>query len=117
MRRILFINPVSNETYKNTIYFEGGDIIYDKEDFSDCVYFICQGFVTIANETEQSVKLINQGSFIGETNCILGKPRGVRAVAQTQCKLIKISKEDFLKIINTNTKASKKAMKKITKEV
>ena len=117
VRRVLFINPVSNEASKNTIYFEGGDIIYDENDISDCVYFICQGFVTIANPAEQSVKLINQGSFIGETNCILGKQRGVRAIAQTQCKLIKVSREDFLKILNTNTKASKKAMKKITREV
>jgi len=117
IRRILFINPISNETSKNTVYFNGGDTIYDKEDSSDFVYFICQGFVTIANESEKSVRLINQGSFIGETNCILGKPRGVKALAQTQCRLIKIPREDFFKIINASTQASKKAMKKITREV
>ena len=117
IRRILFINPVSNETSRNTVLFNGGETIFDSEDSSDFVYFICQGFVTIANENEKSVQLIHQGSFIGETNCILGKSRGAKAIAQTQCRLIKISREDFFKIINASTQASKKAMKKITREV
>jgi membrane protein len=114
LRRILFINPVSDETYQNTIYYEGSDVIYLPQENADSVYFICKGFVSIENEETKKSELINQGSFIGENACILNKKRGEKALAFTQCKLIKISKEDFLSILHANPKAASKAMKNLS---
>ena len=114
LKRILFINPISNEATENTMYFEGGDVIFTPEEESDSVFYICQGFVSVKGEEKGAlVKLVNQGSFIGDANCILGKPRSQTAVASTQCKLIKIPREEFMSILNANSQAASKAMGKL----
>ena len=96
------------------MYFEGGDVIFTPEEESDSVFYICQGFVSVKGaEKGALVKLVNQGSFIGDANCILGKPRSQTAVASTQCKLIKIPREEFMSILNANSQAASKAMGKL----
>ena len=114
LRRILFINPSSREAFQNTIYFNGSEMIYGPDEEADSVFFICNGFVSLEHEDGQNSELINQGSFIGETACILNKKRGETAYAFSQCKLIKISKKDFLSILHANPKAASKAMKNLS---
>lgn len=111
LKRILFINPISNETSENSLYYNGGDVIFTPEEESDCVYYICQGFVKLSYEN--TTRLINLGSFIGDSSCILGKERGQTAIAFTQCKLIKISRKDFMSVLHENSQAASKAMEKL----
>ena len=112
LKRILLINPISNEATKNTIYINGGDVIFTPEQKADSVFYICQGIVAVKDE---NITLFNQGSVIGDARCILGKKRVQTAIASTECKLIKISRKDFMSMLQQNSKASAKAMKELQK--
>lgn len=95
-------------------FYDGGTIIYKPDDFSENVYYICQGFVSITHGEKAS--LFSAGNFFGEKDCILNQNRQNNAKAVTACRILEIPKKDFFTFINSYPKAAKKAMQTLKSE-
>lgn len=112
VRRVLFINSSVLQTSNNTVEFLAGDMIFTQGDPSDSVYYIHKG--SVCQSTENSILHYNQGDFFGDVSCILNQKRFGTAVAETSCKLLKLSSVDFFNLLKSNPEASSKAISKVS---
>lgn len=112
-RRMMFINPAALKTTENTKFFSAGDNIFMQGDKSDKVYYLRKG--KIMEETDKQPVIYEQGSFIGEVECILNQPRNGTATAITDCKMLIFSNEEFQELMQKSPKAATKAISKISK--
>lgn len=104
----LFNTPHSLMTKENTFSVAAGKTIFNEKESVDCVYYILFGSVC---ESRGELKTLHyKGSFFGEFEFMLNMNRLGAAVALTDCQLIKIKKEDFANLIETNPEATSKAM-------
>ena len=111
LRRMLFISPAEIQTLQNTIHLAIGDKLFSKEDKVDYVYYIMNGAITA--DTSSGLELRTQGSFLGDTQCLLNEPYNFNATALSECELIRFSKEEFMQIIQRSSHATRKALSKI----
>jgi EAL domain-containing protein (putative c-di-GMP-specific phosphodiesterase class I) len=75
-----------------------GELIFSQDDPADCAYLIEEGWVEIYAEHgghRQSLSLIGPGEIFGEMGVIDGFPRSATAVAADECKLLRITVEQF----------------------
>ena len=75
------------------VYFKQGDVIFDWGDKSDAIYFIVDGQVSVRTLKNRSFALLNAADSFGEYSLITGKPRTLRATAETDCQLFKLGAE------------------------
>ncbi len=111
LRRMLFISPAEIQTLQNTIHLAIGDKLFSKEDKVNYVYYIMNGAITA--DTSSGLELRTQGSFLGDTQCLLNEPYNFNATALSECELIRFSKEEFMQIIQRSSHATRKALSKI----
>ena len=75
-----------------------GEWVFHEGDSGDCAYLVEQGEVLIALEREDDIiplGLYGEGSLFGEIAIIGDQPRSASALAQTDCRLRKISREQL----------------------
>ena len=75
------------------VYFKKGDIIFDWGDKSEAIFFIVDGQVSVRTLKNRSFALLSTADSFGEYSLITGKPRTLRATAETDCQLFKLSSE------------------------
>lgn len=108
LRHKLFNTPITLMTKENTFTVAAGKTIFSEHEEVDCVYYISFGSVC---ESRGELKTLHyKGSFFGEFEFMLNMNRLGSAVALTDCRLIKIKKEDFAALIEKNQAATSKAM-------
>ncbi|WP_146002668.1 EAL domain-containing protein [Telmatospirillum siberiense] len=75
-----------------------GDLLFREDDPADCAYLVEEGWVEIYTERtgwRQSLSLIGPGEIFGEMGVIDGSPRTATAVAAEDCKLLRITVDQF----------------------
>ncbi len=75
-----------------------GDLLFKEDDPADCAYLVEEGWVEIYTERagwRQSLSLIGPGEIFGEMGVIDGSPRMATAVVTEDCKLLRITVEQF----------------------
>ena len=88
----------SINNYVVTKTLNAGEWIFHEGDAGDCAYLVEQGEVLIALEREDEIiplGLYGEGSLFGEIAIIGDQPRSAGAVAHTDCRLRKISREQL----------------------
>ena len=113
LRRAVFITPSALMTEENTESFWAGQEIYKNGEQSECVYYIVSG--TVREERDEIVRFREAGSFLGEIDLTLDTFHHSSATAVTECKAIRISKEDFSDLLDKNPQAAIKAMSKLSR--
>ena len=108
IRHKLFNTPLSLMTRENTFTVLAGKTIFSEHEEVSCVYYI--SFGSVCESRGEMKNLHYKGSFFGEFELMLGMNRLGSAVALTDCRLIKIKKEDFAHMIEKNPVATSKAM-------
>lgn len=108
IRQRLFNTPLSLMTKENTFTVLAGKTIFDENEPVDCVYYI--SFGSVCESRGEMKNLHYKGSFFGEFELMLNMNRLGSAVALTDCRLIKIKKENFATMIEKNPAATSKAM-------
>lgn len=63
-------------------------------------YFIGSGIVRVINTSDEVVAIRREGDCIGEAALLYKKPRGADCVAQTYVEAYRLTREDYLKILN-----------------
>jgi len=111
LRRMLFINAAALKTSTNTRSCKEGDLIFNAGDKADSVYYIRSG--TISESYEDKKVFYQKGSFVGDTLCLLDERFRGQGIAETDCKLIIFSEEEFKELMKKSPKAASKALSKL----
>lgn len=97
--------------------FHKGDVIFRQGDLGDCAYIIEEGSVDILLEkpdgTQQIITTRGQNAMIGEMSLVDHQKRTATVVAREDCKLLKITEEEFERRLNTTDPIISMAMKVI----
>jgi CRP-like cAMP-binding protein len=82
------------KTYERV--FSAGSVIFDEGDPGDTLFVIQAGEVQLSRSGQggrQSLARLAAGEFFGEMGVVVREPRGVRAVAVSECRLLQIDGE------------------------
>lgn len=86
--------------------FSQGQLLFDREDNSNDVYFILTGRVLAVYWTSDGKEIvfsrIGMGSEFGELSALDGEPRSLSIYAQTATKALILPARDFLRILDAN---------------
>ena len=115
VKRTLFITPSAIMNKNNVEDYKAGATIYAKNDRSDDSYYVVSGTVLI--NRNGNLSYCDRGTFFGEETCILDQVRTSEAKAETDCKLMKISAEEFRSLLEINHKTAEKALSHISEYV
>jgi CRP-like cAMP-binding protein len=92
-------------------HFIKGEVIFDQGEIGKALYIVVDGEVLIcrqgAPETECIVKL-GKGTFFGELALLDDTPRSAQARAATNCDLLVIFRDDFLRLLDTHSRIASK---------
>lgn len=113
LRRRTFTSSTALQTKKNTSQIKAGQTIYKKDDDVTQIFYLKKGTVTEVNaKTSLEYK---EGDFFGEAPLIINQGYFGTATATTDCEIMIISSEHFLKLIKTNPSVSSQAIKHLKK--
>lgn len=113
LRRAIFITPSALMTQENMETFFPGQEIFKNGENASCVYYLVSG--SVKEERNESVKFRSEGSFFGDLDFMIDSIHHSSAAAVSECKVIKISSEDFSELLDKNPKAALKAMSKLSR--
>ncbi|HTJ01999.1 MAG TPA: cyclic nucleotide-binding domain-containing protein [Methylovirgula sp.] len=83
-----------------TIMLRKGEILFRREDVSDCGYLLVFGSILLETDPGQGEQIVRPPTLIGDTALITRTRRPVTATAREQCSLLKISRLHFLSVMN-----------------
>ena len=100
--------------------YRRGDILFREGDPSDFVGRIISGDVEVAREHEGETVVLgsaHSGEFIGEMGVIEGRPCSatVRAIDDVELELI--GKEDFLKLVSTDSDTALQLLSRLSERL
>ena len=103
----------STEKNCDWLQCEPGDVILEASDplektTTDDVYFLTDGSVSIVTKDQDGNELIlaqlNSGSQFGELSALDQRGRSANVTALTNCIVARLSRENFISLLSTNTK-------------
>lgn len=85
-----------------------GETIFTEGDPGDALFLILDGEVRISKNIhgvgEEALAFLKGGSYFGEMALVGDEnPRSASAVAERRCELAKLTREDFIELINRRT--------------
>ena len=106
----LFSNMATSEltqvaSMAREVTFPGGQRVIQQGDHGDHMYIIVDGDVLI-QRGDTPLKTLGPRDFFGEMSIIDGEVRSASAIAQTDCHLLRIDKDDFQELLATYNSAA-----------
>ncbi len=95
------------------VTFLAGARIIQEGEHGDHMYLIVDGEVVIQRGTTQ-LKTLHSTDFFGEMSIIDGEPRSASAIAQADCLLLRIDKDDFQELLSTYNSAAVSVARALT---
>ena len=81
-----------------------------EEEMGDVVFIVMTGTVKITRVNDEGKEVIlamlGSGEVFGEMAILDGESRSANALAQENCEVVTINREDFLNVIKTNNKVA-----------
>jgi CRP-like cAMP-binding protein len=97
------------------IEYEANQTIFPEGSTPKFYYQIVEGIVKLSNcqdkGSEFTQNILSSGQCFGESSLLIEKPYPMTAVAQTPCKIIKLSKAAFLDLLQKSPEASLNILK------
>ena len=104
-----------------TCVFSAGNVIVERDEQDQSVYFIMYGRVYVLNYSSTgrivTYASIAEGEMFGEMAAIDGLPRSAWVCTVNDCMVIKISKEIFVSYLQKNPTFSMAVMRKLSKNL
>ena len=106
----------------NELSFAENDVIFKEGDEGDTMYLVSSGIVSILfdinhGKRRKRVASFGEGVFFGDMALLEEKPRSATAVAEVDTKLFALSRKDFMKFLETESKIASKIQLGIAKEL
>tara|TARA_B110000263_G_scaffold239674_1_gene242106 strand:- start:94 stop:780 length:687 start_codon:yes stop_codon:yes gene_type:complete len=106
--------------FKPRSYLKNSMIILEEE-YGDLVFVVQSGTIKITRVNDEGreviLALLGPGEIFGELAILDGEARSANALAQENCKLLAINKEDFLDILKNNFSISFNLMCELAKRL
>lgn len=99
-------HPLSQPQFRELItestlqVFQNGEIVFNKNDYTDSFWSIVSGSVNIEITPSKSVK-VDQGNFFGEMGLISGRRRSATVRASGEVLLLETPRKQILKLISS----------------
>lgn len=84
----------------NQVFFNREETIFSWGDNADSIYFIIDGQVSLRTIKDKNFAVLGSADSFGESSLITNKPRSLRAVAETDCRLFRMSSDWVLHNLN-----------------
>lgn len=127
LKKIPLFEHISNSEYKNiaqkvsVVYFSLGEIIFKENMKADALFCIVAGEVDVLKVGEDGLVEVlavkKEGDFFGEMSMIDELPRSATIQAKTDVQLLKISRENFLDLLQKYSNISFVVAKKVCQAV
>ena len=92
-----------------------------EEEYGDLVFVVNSGTIKITRVNDEGkeviLALLGPGEIFGELAILDGEARSANALAQENCNLLAINKEDFLDILKNNFSVSYNLMCELAKRL
>jgi len=112
---------MSNSDFLEKTKFKLGDIIFHEGDDGDAAYMVTKGEVEIRlglhGGNSRTLTKIQKGGTFGELALCLDSPRTASAIATEDTELIKVSRDDLLRILEETNPIVKTLMLNLGKRV
>jgi len=109
-----------HKVFKPRNYLKNSMIILEEE-YGDLVFVVKTGTIKITRVNDEGkeviLALLGPGEIFGELAILDGEARSANALAQENCKLLAINKEDFLDILKHNFSISYSLMCELAKRL
>ena len=106
--------------FKPRNYLKNSMIILEEE-YGDLVFVVQTGTIKITRVNDEGkeviLALLGPGEIFGELAILDGEARSANALAQENCQLLAINKEDFLEILKNNFSISYNLMRELAKRL
>ena len=115
IRRLIFIKPdylTRADVNPDIRFYQKDDFIFKANELSSCVYYVLEG--SVVETSANSYSFLDRGSLFGESSCFFNYPRQTDAVAFSDCKILVIEADDFLKLIKIYPEISAKVLTHIS---
>ena len=118
----LSVNELENlqKVFKPRNYLKNSMIILEEE-YGDLVFVVKTGTIKITRVNDEGkeviLALLGPGEIFGELAILDGEARSANALAQENCQLLAINKEDFLDILKHNFSISYSLMCELAKRL
>ncbi|KAG6387619.1 hypothetical protein SASPL_152811 [Salvia splendens] len=93
--------------------FYPGEVIIERENFMDQVYFVYQGVLDSAIEVDGPTLALNPNSSFGEISVLCNIPQPSTVSVREECRLMRIDKQSFCSILETNVPDRLKVLTKL----
>lgn len=107
--------------HKTCNIYPKGQIIFWEGNNPQGLFCVNEGVVKTSkigvDGKEQILRMVKEGDILGYRSLITGEPSTVSAVALEDTKVCQIPKENFFKLLQTNSDISLKLMKLLAKEL
>ena len=111
---------ILQKVFKPRNYLKNSMIILEEE-YGDLVFVVKTGTIKITRVNDEGkeviLALLGPGEIFGELAILDGEARSANALAQENCKLLAINKEDFLDILKHNFSISYSLMCELAKRL
>lgn len=84
----------------NLLTPQSGDVIFQKNDYTNSFISIVQGEVNIETDDGRLIRL-EQGQFFGEMSLLSGRRRSATVRASSDCVLLESPRRDVIRLMNT----------------
>lgn len=95
--------------------FKKGDVFFREGEEGDALYVILKGSVKISRKNKDRIDVaqtyLAAGNYVGEMALVSTEPRNSTVTAVVPCYTLKISKEDFIQLLNRSPQTKKDVMR------
>ena len=98
------------------VIYTAGDIIYEAGDASDAMYLVVDGEVILRRGEEDIATAAARGAF-GTWALFEATPRMLGAVARTDCRLLRIDREDFTDLMAEDVNVAQSLLRSVARRL
>jgi SulP family sulfate permease len=103
------------QRYVRPVSFRGGEIIFREGEPGDGIYFILSGYVSVfTGNRDHRLATFSDGVFFGEMSILEDKPRSATVRAETNTKLLFMSKKNFHQLTKSEPSLAAHILRRIS---
>jgi CRP-like cAMP-binding protein len=105
LRRVPLFAAMTDAAYERVAaisepqHVAAGEVVTEQGDEGDAFYVLVDGTAEVRRD-ERPIKTLQAGDFFGEIALIDGRPRSATVVALSELHLLRISREQFLRLFD-----------------
>ena len=106
------------QRYVRPVSFRKGEIIFREGEPGDGIYFILSGYVSVfTGNRDHRLATFADGVFFGEMSILEDKPRSATIRAETDTKLLFMSKKDFQQLTEIEPSLATHILRKLSRDL